>query len=408
MIARPAENPSAFISYAHEDRAIANELALGLERRGCRVWIDHGEMRVGDSLVDRLASGIAEVDIVIPIVSEHSVRSSWCSKELSLAMTDEINLADRFGVRRVMPLRVGEVSMPPALRDKFYLDISRTAPGTIVPKLWEDIAGPQGLTLSAGPQTKTEADLSYERGRNLYDKGEVAAARRHLHSASQQSHHRAALLLGEILGDEGKFESAADELQFAVGSEDPDVATTAVIAHGRLIAMAEAAEDAQLDGRNGVWMSRDVAQATKLWRAAGESGDHNAAWAWLGLGLLSQDPLDPDAKVDLVGAEAAFERAARSGHSESHTYALLKLGLLKLRMGNTEEAIAVLGVGATARDPEWGPRCAFHLGSVHWAEHEDEEAGRWWYEASVSGHPRIGLLAQEAIDDPNSIWRSRQ
>lgn len=42
---------STFISYAHEDQWLARELASGLRGAGCRVWIDEGELLIGDSLI---------------------------------------------------------------------------------------------------------------------------------------------------------------------------------------------------------------------------------------------------------------------------------------------------------------------------------------------------------------------
>jgi TIR domain len=79
--------PSIFISYAHEDGELARALGQALPRRKCAVWIDEGEMRVGDSLIERIATAIREVEFVVALVSEASVGSNWCKKELSLAIT---------------------------------------------------------------------------------------------------------------------------------------------------------------------------------------------------------------------------------------------------------------------------------------------------------------------------------
>jgi TPR repeat protein len=394
------EGISAFVSYAHEDRAIAHEVGFHLQRRGCKVWIDAGELRAGDSLVQRLAEAIVEVDYVIPIVSEHSVRSSWCSKELSWAMTDEVNgLGNRFGVRRILPLRVGDVAMPLELRDKLYREVSPLRPGDVVPVLWEDIAG--SGPASTGDESGVEQ--AYVRGRNLYDKGEVVAAKRHLHTASQQSHHGAALLLGEILCDEGELAAAADELQFAAGCEDLEVANTAITKHGRLLAMAEASAESGLGGRKGVLIDREFHRAAEMWQRAAESGHRDAAWAWVGLGRLRQDGIDPEMAVDLSGAEDAFRRAVQSGHAESHPYAVLRLGLVLEQLGSLVEARAVLEIGAVSRHRDWAPRCQFHLGCLYGSRQEDEQARHWLYEAANSGHPGIERLAEATLRDLSSL-----
>ena len=116
-----AEQPSIFVSYAHEDSQIAHELAHAMERHGARVWLDQGELLVGDSLIARISEAIAEFDFVAALVSRHSVASNWCQKEIALAMSEKLSR----GARRVtvLPLRVADVEMPPSLRDVKWLPL---------------------------------------------------------------------------------------------------------------------------------------------------------------------------------------------------------------------------------------------------------------------------------------------
>jgi hypothetical protein len=103
-----------FISYSHSDRLFAANLASGLQAAGVHVWIDQGELRVGDSIIDRISNAISQADFFIALITENSVKSSWCQKELSLAASAQLQ---KPGIR-VLPLRVGAVTMP-------SLDISR-------------------------------------------------------------------------------------------------------------------------------------------------------------------------------------------------------------------------------------------------------------------------------------------
>jgi hypothetical protein len=82
---------SCFISYNHKDKPFAKELATQLTALGYRVWIDEGELRAGDSVIRAVSLAIGQVDFLVALVSEHSIASNWCQKELSLAMTEEIN-----------------------------------------------------------------------------------------------------------------------------------------------------------------------------------------------------------------------------------------------------------------------------------------------------------------------------
>ena len=72
MVHDPAAVPSVFISYAHADEPLARDLADALRGHGLRVWIDQSELRIGDSLIERLAEAIAEGDFVVALVSDAS------------------------------------------------------------------------------------------------------------------------------------------------------------------------------------------------------------------------------------------------------------------------------------------------------------------------------------------------
>lgn len=126
---------NVFLGYSWADKPLARGLAAGLEASGCRVWIDEGELRVGDSLVQSISEALDRVDFVVALVSPASVGSDWCRKEISLAMTGEVK---RQGVT-VMPLRLGDVEMPPTLKDKVHLAVGRDdVPGAVV-RLLRDI-----------------------------------------------------------------------------------------------------------------------------------------------------------------------------------------------------------------------------------------------------------------------------
>lgn len=111
---------TCFISYSHADKPLAEALAEGLKSAGYRVWIDSGELRIGDSLVAAISGAIDQVDFLVALVSSTSVQSNWCQKEIALAMSGEI--AEK-GIT-VLPCQVGGVAMPVTLADKLYLEIN--------------------------------------------------------------------------------------------------------------------------------------------------------------------------------------------------------------------------------------------------------------------------------------------
>jgi hypothetical protein len=115
-----SETPSVFISYSHADKELARVLASALRERDLHVWIDEGELKVGDSIIERIATAIAEIDFFLALVSEASRGSNWCRKELALAVTGELG---REGVR-VLPVRVDGAPMPESLLDVYYLELN--------------------------------------------------------------------------------------------------------------------------------------------------------------------------------------------------------------------------------------------------------------------------------------------
>lgn len=85
--------PTCFVSYAHEDKAVARDIAYGLQAADLDIAIDEAELAGGDSLLDWIAETTARVEFVVVLVSEHSADSRWCKYEVALAMTDEVNAA---------------------------------------------------------------------------------------------------------------------------------------------------------------------------------------------------------------------------------------------------------------------------------------------------------------------------
>ncbi len=109
---------SAFLSYSHEDKAFARRLAADLRRNGHIVWIDEGEIKVGDSLIEKIRDGIDRVDYVIALISNASINSPWVKKELDIASNREMEQ----GRVVVLPAILDDVDLPGFLKGKMYSD----------------------------------------------------------------------------------------------------------------------------------------------------------------------------------------------------------------------------------------------------------------------------------------------
>jgi hypothetical protein len=117
-----AQSRVAFLSHSSRDKPFIRQLAADLTANGVGVWLDEQRIRVGDSIPERVAQGLAESDYFLIAVSEASVESEWVKKELNGALLREIEK------RRVavLPLKLDDSSMPESIRDKKYANFSES------------------------------------------------------------------------------------------------------------------------------------------------------------------------------------------------------------------------------------------------------------------------------------------
>lgn len=114
------EMTSVFLSHNSKDKAFARKLATMLNESGVDVWIDEAELKVGDSLTQKIGSAIEQTDFLAVVLSHSSVNSPWVQKELALAMQKE--LAERRVT--VLPILKESCEIPAFLRDKLYADFT--------------------------------------------------------------------------------------------------------------------------------------------------------------------------------------------------------------------------------------------------------------------------------------------
>lgn len=110
-----------FISYSHEDRSFVEQLATDLKTKGLRVWYDQWELKVGNSLIEKISFGIKSQDFLIIVLSKSSVKSEWVRKELNAALIKE--LQEKRVV--ILPVVIEDCDIPPLLSDKVYADFRK-------------------------------------------------------------------------------------------------------------------------------------------------------------------------------------------------------------------------------------------------------------------------------------------
>jgi hypothetical protein len=107
-----------FLSHSTNDALFVDRLASDLERLSIGVWYDKWELRVGDSLLDKIAAGIEENDYLVVVLTPASVASDWVRLELKAALMRE--LSEKRVV--VLPVLLADCVLPTFLRDKKYAD----------------------------------------------------------------------------------------------------------------------------------------------------------------------------------------------------------------------------------------------------------------------------------------------
>lgn len=146
----PAE-PSVFFSYAHADESIAHGLIEKLKELGLRVWIANEELRAGDDTFERISRALSEARLFVALVSNYSIQSEWCKKELSMA------LAKSVGQRqfRVLPLVMDDVKeSPPSLLGMLSLKVDSKDPLAVAEQLVSDVRIHLGMSGEPAAEAK--------------------------------------------------------------------------------------------------------------------------------------------------------------------------------------------------------------------------------------------------------------
>ncbi|MBA4422896.1 MAG: hypothetical protein C0390_07295 [Syntrophus sp. (in: bacteria)] len=112
----------AFLSHSSADKAFIRQLAADLTANGISVWLDEQRIRVGDSIPEKIAQGLAESDYFLIAMSQKSSESAWVQKELNSALMSEVQ---RRKVH-ILPLKLDDTTMPPIIADKKYADFSKS------------------------------------------------------------------------------------------------------------------------------------------------------------------------------------------------------------------------------------------------------------------------------------------
>jgi hypothetical protein len=84
LVPRPWD---VFISYASEDKAWAERIAVVLREHGLRCWRDKDNLRLGEEFDERISDAIAKSRVVLLLISCTTVRKPYVAHEVTTART---------------------------------------------------------------------------------------------------------------------------------------------------------------------------------------------------------------------------------------------------------------------------------------------------------------------------------
>lgn len=109
---------SVFISYNSKDIDFARRLEDSFVENHIEVWLYKDKLHPGDLILASIGSAIESIDYVVALISNNSINSPWVKKEISLALTKEIEARKTV----IIPVRLDDCKIPLDLRDKVYAD----------------------------------------------------------------------------------------------------------------------------------------------------------------------------------------------------------------------------------------------------------------------------------------------
>lgn len=130
-----AEPKKVFVSYSHDDARRVLPVIDRLRAQGLDVWFDE-ELTPGVDWSEELARTIEACDVCLFFISNASVQSTVCEREVSLAVRRD---------RQVLPVYLEEASLPPTLElgigNLQAIRPGRGAASTIFESIWPTLSG---------------------------------------------------------------------------------------------------------------------------------------------------------------------------------------------------------------------------------------------------------------------------
>jgi len=125
----------AFLCHASEDKlAVVEPFAKAMEEVGLKPWLDQGQVKWGDNLVQKIQNGLAKSRFVVVFISSAFLQKHWPEAELQTAISMEIG-KKVFVLPVLLGIRHEELQARyPLVSVKMYKEIPKYDPASQVDK----------------------------------------------------------------------------------------------------------------------------------------------------------------------------------------------------------------------------------------------------------------------------------
>lgn len=107
-----------FLSHSNIDKVAVRRLARDLREHDIDVWLDEWEIKVGDSISQKIEQGLMEANYLLIWLTKSAVQSGWVDREWRVKFLEEVSQKRVI----VLPILAEDIELPQLLHDKKYAD----------------------------------------------------------------------------------------------------------------------------------------------------------------------------------------------------------------------------------------------------------------------------------------------
>src|SRR3569832_2804848 len=134
-----------FLSHSSKDKEVVRSIAERLRADGLRVWFDDWEIRVGDSIPEKIEEGLEHSRVLVLCMSASAFGSDWAQLEAgTFRFRDPLNKERRF-----IPLRLDDAPLKGSLAQFLYINWLLKDRDQVYAKLLEACLPPKKSTLTS-------------------------------------------------------------------------------------------------------------------------------------------------------------------------------------------------------------------------------------------------------------------